>query len=500
MNRIEQERVPINAPVMENRVRQVYSELRPYQQEAIEQMRGSSRWLMCDDMGLGKTVTCLTSALQKAFLYHVYGQSGKKTRLLVLCGTNAMGVWREECEKWFNMSATVYAGTPKQREKIWKQFVEEETKRGPEPHVLITTYAMLKELPQRWLAMFCDEYHQAGIMNCKTQNYRMVKQHAAFAHYLYLMTGTPIRQGVIDLFAPLHLVDNVMFSSYWGFVNKYCIVTQTPFGKQIERNPANVTRFREILKHYLVRRRKSEVLHDLPGKQRNAISVRMTTKQRKVYNQLAEEMMYVDADTALLAPNQMTVDLRLRQLLVTPRLLGIDDDGAGFNYLSEVVPELLRSGRPCVIFTPFRQAVPMLRDLVEGWNLGTEVYTLTGGVSPAIFADTWQGFQRCNIDGEGGSKVLICVIKSGASFHATSAADCFFLGYEWDFNLNVQAEDRLCRLGQQNFVQCNYLVHEGDSVDDLVKARLNEKQLSADFIIGSEKQFKELLRRIGPQA
>ena len=91
---------------------------------------------------------------------------------------------------------------------------------------------------------------------------------------------------------------------------------------------------------------------------------------------------------------------------------------------------------------------------------------------------------------------MLCVIKSGASFHATESADCFFLGYEWDFNLNVQAEDRLCRLGQNNFVQCNYLLYDNDLIDTAVKDRLNEKQLAADFIIGSEKQFRELMHKI----
>jgi SNF2 family DNA or RNA helicase len=306
------------------------------------------------------------------------------------------------------------------------------------------------------------------------------------------MTGTPIRQGVIDLYAPLHLVDPNTFSNYWAFVNKYCITIQTPFGKSIERNPKNIPMFRQMLNKYMVRRLKSEVLKDLPGKQRNAVPLTMTPAQEKAYKSISQEMMYVDDVAAVIAPNQMTVDLRLRQLLVTPRLLGIDEDGAGFNYLSEVVPDLLLRQRPVVIFTPFRQAIPLLADLIKGWGLGTHIHTLTGGMTPVAFANEWQSFQ----DPKNKNKVMLCVIKSGASFHATESADCYFLGYEWDFNLNVQAEDRLCRLGQQNFVQCNYFVHDGDSIDENVKARLNEKQLSSDFIIGSEKQFREIMRKV----
>ncbi|MEG1543050.1 MAG: DEAD/DEAH box helicase [Tannerellaceae bacterium] len=462
-------------------VQEVKDKLRPYQLEGIDIMEPRNRWLECDDMGLGKTVTCLTSFLSKVDLA---GQ-----RVLITCSTNAMGVWKEELMKWFNLPSIIYTGTPAQRKKIWAQFEAQ-----PEVHFLITTYAMLKELPLGWLAVFGDEYHQSGLINSKSEKALLFQKHLPYFKHVYLITGTPIRQGVTDLFFPLHLMDPDAFPNYWAFVNKYCIVIQTPFGKQIERNPKNIPEFRQMLNKYMIRRLKTEVLKDLPGKQRTPVPVVMSAKQSAVYKALLEEFMYegnADEDI-ILSPNQMVTDLRLRQLLVTPRLLGIDDDGAGFAYLSEVVPDLLLANRPVVIFTPFRQAIPLIADLVKGWKLNTTIYTLQGGMTPAAFADQWQAFQKLPSK----NKVLLCVIKSGASFHATESADCYFLGYEWDFNLNVQSEDRLCRLGQHNAVQCNYLLHEGDTVDDDVKNKLNEKQLSADWIIGSEKQYKELLRKV----
>ena len=465
----------------QERMQETLATLRPYQKEGIQIMESRTRWLECDDMGLGKTLTCLTSFLSKVDLE---GQ-----RVLILCSTIAMGVWQEELSKWYDQKSVIYTGPPAKRKKIWAQFESDQ-----DTHFLITTYAMLKELPYGWTGVFADEYHLAGIMNHTTQTAQLFEKHLPYFKHVYLITGTPIRQGVTDLYFPLHLVDPQRFPNYWAFVNKYCIVIKTPFGKQIERNPKNVPEFREMLKKYMVRRLKSEVLKDLPGKQRNPVPVKMTAKQRSAYNALVEEFLYEDEDTqdVVLTPNQMVTDLRLRQLLVCPRLLGIDDDGAGFEYLSEVCPDLLRAGRPVVIFTPFRAAIPLLEDLVKGWKMNTSVYSLQGGMTPAAFANQWQSFQKSPSK----NKVLLCVIKSGASFHATESADCYFLGYEWDFNFNVQSEDRLCRLGQHNFVQCNYLLHEGDSIDESVKIRLNEKQLAADFIIGSDKQYAELMRKI----
>ena len=460
---------------------QVNDKLRPYQKEGVEQMIKQARWLECDDMGLGKTITCLTSFLERT--------DWKFSRALILCGTNAMGVWNEELRKWFGIRALNYHGTPQQRKKIWARFERDEGIK-----FLITSYAMLKELPHGWEAVFADEYHMFGLMNQKTQIAKLFEQHLPYFRYVYLITGTPIRQGVIDLYFPLHLLDPGKFKNYWSFVNTYCVTIQGPFGKSIERNPKNIPEFRKMLDHYMIRRMKSDVLKDLPGKQRNPVPVEMTAKQAAAYKSLKEDFIYegtVD-ESIVVAPNQMVVDLRLRQLLVCPRLLGIDDDGAGFAYLSEVVPNLLLADRPVCLFTPFREAIPLMADLVKEWGLGTDIYILQGGMTPVAFANQWQTFQRSPKK----NKVLMCVIKSAASYDAYEAADGFFLGYEWDFNLNVQGEDRMCRLGQKNFVNCNYLLHLGDTVDELVKTRLNEKQLAADWIIGSEAVVKEMWRKV----
>jgi SNF2 family DNA or RNA helicase len=467
--------------VREVRLPQVREKLRPYQAEGVDIMDKRTRWLECDDMGLGKTVTCLTSFLTRTDWQH--------SRALILCGTNAMGVWNEELRKWFGIRALNYHGTPAQRKKIWANFERDEGIK-----FLITTYAMLKELPKGWDGLFADEYHMFGIMNHKTQTSKLLEQHMPSFKYVYLITGTPIRQGVIDLYNPLHLMDPGKFKNYWSFVNRYCITIQTPFGKSIERNPKNIPEFREMLNQYMVRRMKVDVLKDLPGKQRNVVPVEMTAKQAAAYEALKNDMIYEGAEdeSPIIAPNQMVVDLRLRQLLVCPRLLGIDDDGAGFAYLSEVVPNLLLAGRPVCFFTPFREAIPLMEDLIKGWGLGTDVYVLQGGMTPIAFAMQWQTFQST----ANKNKVMLCVIKSAASYDAYEAADGFFLGYEWDFNLNVQGEDRMCRLGQQNFVNCNYILHVGDTVDDLVKEKLNEKQMAADWIIGSREVYEAMWKKV----
>lgn len=461
-------------------LRSVHKQLRPYQREAVDKMRTSRGYLNFDDMGLGKTITSLTAMLSTV--------DHPDARILVVCSKNALYVWKEEIEKWFGLECLIYSDTPKKRHLALAEFWERDCP------FLVTTYGMVKELEEfKWHGLICDEIHVSGLLKQKNITFKAVKRLIKNVGRTYLMTGTPVRQGVIDLFAPLHLIAPHIFTNYWSFVNRYCITTETPFGKQIERNPRNIPAFREMLNHHMVRRLKTEVLQDLPGKQRNPISLEMTKKQAKVHKELMENLMYADEKDLIVAPNQMTAILRVRQLLVSPRLLGIDEDGAALNYLTEASESLLTANRPFVVFTPFKQALPLIKEVIRSAGIRVNIYTISGGLTPAAFANEWQGFEA----DKSSRKVLVCVIKSGASFHATTAADCFFLGYEWDFNFNVQSEDRLCRIGQDNFVNCNYLLHEGDTVDIAVKNRLNEKQDAANWIIGTEIQYQEMLKKVG---
>jgi SNF2 family DNA or RNA helicase len=113
----------------------------------------------------------------------------------------------------------------------------------------------------------------------------------------FVLTGTPFRQGCVDLYGPLSLIDPVEFDSYWKYVNKYCIITKTPFGKEIERNPANIPAFRKMLSKYMVRRLKEDVLQELPGKLRQPMFVEMNSEQQKVYDELTEELMAIIPET-----------------------------------------------------------------------------------------------------------------------------------------------------------------------------------------------------------
>jgi SNF2 family DNA or RNA helicase len=106
---------------------------------------------------------------------------------------------------------------------------------------------------------------------------------------------------------------------------------------------------------------------------------------------------------------------------------------------------------------------------------------------------TTQGFQR----DRSVRKALVYTIKSGASFTAHSASTAFFVGYEWSAIDNLQAEDRIHRLGQTDPVNIYYFMHKNTIVDDMVMQKLDDKQMAANWILRPDEvltEIKKILR------
>lgn len=488
----------------QQKIKEVYELLRPYQKDVFRDMVTHKRWLNYMHMGMGKT---LVTSLAAQYIGGIW---------MIVCTKSAMYVWEEELRKWFNEESVIYAGKPKQREEAFRDFA----KRGVK--FIITNYALCGELGARfgidtgktvkgskasgttrakastptgtnkWIVegVIADEIQRAGLFNHKTVTYGIFKKLSRALNSVFLLTGTPYRRGVIDFYGPLSLVDGTTFSSYWSYVGKYCVKIQTGFGTEIDRNPKDVIAFRKMLRQYASVLDKKDHLKDLPGKQRQAVPIDMDDEQRRVYDELTAEL-FAETDTGelIMTPSVLALLTRQRQLLVAPQILGLKTRGAAIDTMVEMAGDLVEDNKPFVVFTPFKEAVPWIeKALLEEFE-GITVFSITGGLTAEQFRAAWQGFQNGK-----GRRVLICVIRSGASFHATAADTCFFLGYEWDFNQNEQAEDRLNRMGQKNFVTCYYLMHRG-TVDDDVRQRLNDKKYSADLVLSSEETFKAMIAK-----
>lgn len=480
--------------------------LRPYQREVFQRCVTEHRHLNYMDMGMGKGLVTLLSVFeQQAF------------PCIIICNKAATGVLETELLKWFNEESVVYGGKPKDRDLQWYKFVEEGHR------FIITNYAMAEEIgarfglitsnklggsgksgnltkkiptppgtPTKWnvKALIADEIHTAGLFNHKSKTYGIFKILAKAIPNVYLLTGTPFRRGIVDFYGPLSLIDPVKFKSYWGYVNTYGITIDSGFGKGIERNPRDAVQFRAMLRQYASVMAKKDHLKDMPPKIRQTVPIPMDPEQQRVYEELSDELFAdVDSGEMIMVQGKLQLLIRQRQLLACPQELGLGTRGAAIDTMLDMAKDLVEDRKPFVIFTPFRKAVPWIKLALKEEFGAVKIHEITGGLTANEFTEQWKSFQEGR-----GCRVLICVIKSGAAFHATAADTAFFIGYEYDFNQNAQAEDRLYRIGQEKAVNCYYFLHKG-TVEDEIITILNDKKFASDLVLSDEAMFRRMIAK-----
>jgi SWI/SNF-related matrix-associated actin-dependent regulator 1 of chromatin subfamily A len=458
------------------------------------------------DMGLGKSLTTSFSVVYlEAF------------PCIIVCPKSAMYVWEGELRNWFGMDSTIYVGKPKERKERLKEFKERKH------NFIITNYSLIEELSihfgilekrpnegsvargtakTRYMphppgtgnntikGLIADEIHGAGLMNHKAKTYDIFKHIMGEIQYGFLLTGTPARKGCIDFYGPLSLVAPEEFDNYWRFISKYCVVIKERFGTSIERNPQDIIAFRAMLREYAGILKKEDYLTELPGKIRMNVPVELDEEQRRVYDELTAEMFTItDKGELIITPSKLTLLMRQRQLVVAPQILGLKTRGASIDTLIEMTADLVAENKQFVVFTPFKKAIPFIKEALEKEYPGLAIYTITGGLTAEEFGREWQAFQKSTR-----AAALLCVIKSGASFHATVADNAFFLGAEYDFNLDLQAEDRLNRMGQKKLVHCHYITGRG-TVDEEIAKLMNDKKYAADLLLSAEELFKLMLKK-----
>lgn len=429
------------------------NKLWPHQVVGIKFLCFHKRVILADEMGVAKTRQVIETLQAEPDLDSV----------LVLCGKNAMYVWLMELEKWAPDLAEKFVTTEGKtswgRQVVWKN----------EKFILCTPQAFIRDvkyIPRVWSAVICDEYHKF-LRNRKTKTFKALKKLRSIL--LILMSGTPSSRGAQDLWPALHLINPKVFPSYWRFVGAFCYVDQSPFGQQVY-GTRNGPALKDVLKNYLIRRLKRDVFKGMPPLLPQSIPLEMTPTQARLHKGLKENLMAGLAGGFIMAQNTLVAGVRLRQLLVSPRLLDEGAElGAGISYLEEVAEDL----KHFVVFTPFRSALPIIGEALE--RKGLKVNYIQGGMSTSEIAEEIDQFNEFK-------SAIVCVIKCAESFSFSSASSAYFLGSEWDPKENEQAEHRLHRPDQKETVNIYYLQHM-DSIEQDVAETLDDKNRNISKVL-----------------
>lgn len=421
-----------------------------YQETGVEWLAPRQRALLCDEMGLGKTVQALIALPDDA-------------AALAIVPAGVRYNWARECQRWRPDLCPVTIGSKK-------------TFRYPaKGELIIATYGVLPPVdnlptPPGTIHLIADEAHavknrrmetlEDGTRRIKTLRTRrfdaLSKAILANGGTTWLLTGTPLLNRPPELWAVLEAAD--LATEAFGNWYSFCRVFNGRKGRYGYEWGQPTDEVPDILRRVSLHRRRTQVLADLPTKQRRDIEVNgldaatialcdevMATIEAQEIS--AEDLLEKTQGTAF---EQLS---RARAALATAKIPA----------LLEHVAEYEEAEEPLVVFSAHRAPIDALAKR-DGWAV------ITGSTSADERGRIVEAFQNGELKGIAGT-----IQAMGVGVTLTYAHHAIMVDLAWTPALNCQAEDRLCRIGQDKGVFIYRLIARHD-LDERVIELLTIKQ------------------------
>ena len=421
--------------------------LRGYQLRGYEWMYALDRMrmggILADDMGLGKTVQVI-ALLQSS------REKGRTS--LVVAPTSLTYNWLSEIQRFApDLSTVILNGTAQQRTGMIRHIAE-----YGDIDVAITSYPLirrdidqLKEIRFRFLIL--DEAQ--NIKNAGSVAAQAAKQLQGDTRFA--LTGTPMENGVGELWSIFDFVLPGYLPGYNSFLQKY----------QDGENAADLLR---RIRPFLIRRLKQDVLEELPDKMEITLKAQMTPEQHRIYRAALERLRpKIDELIEEKGVDRSRIEVlsaitELREICCHPSLVMNDYRGGSGkeDLLLETLPEMIGNGRRILLFSQFTSMLKLLRPRLEE-NGFTTMYL--DGDTPAD--ERLKLAERFN---SGEAQIFLISLRAGGYGLNLTGAD-LVIHYDpwWNPATEDQATDRAHRIGQQKKVQVIRLV-TGESIEEQV--------------------------------
>lgn len=420
-------------------------ELMPFQRAGVEYAVKSKRLFIADEMGLGKTVQALAT-VQALNAYPV----------LVVCPASLKINWKREAQKWLPKDKTV-------------EVLRGRSTHKPNADVVIINYDILES----WVSKFSqfesviyDESHY-----CKNPKAKRTRAAIAIADRIegpvLCLTGTPVLNNPTELTAQLRILGRL--KEFGGAMK---------FREQFQGTKHLAELNRKLRATMYVRRRKIDVLTELPPKRWSDVVVEPSGEAFKKYqeaeadlisylaNQAKENAFKAGATTAEARESALIAAMKAQaaeQLVAVNTLKRLSAD-AKYSATIEWIDNFLATDNKLIVFTWHKSIADRLAN-----HYGA--VKLTGDTSTderAHNVDTFQNDPNC--------RLFVSTMKAGGvGITLTAASDVLFIEQGWTPADMDQAADRAHRIGQRDSVTAWTLIAEG-TIDEDIKELINYKR------------------------
>lgn len=440
--------------------------LRGYQKTGFRWLRTLDAWgfggLLADDMGLGKTIQIISILADEAEKKRG-GQREETDTSLIVCPASLVYNWESEIETFApSLRTLVVTGTLQER--------EERLKHAGEYDVMITSYDLLRRDLKFYQELFfrfqvIDEAQY--IKNPGTLNAKAVK--AVHAVTRFALTGTPVENRLSELWSIFDYLMPGFLYSYQKFKKEY----EGPIVKEGDKK--SLGKLQQMTAPFILRRLKSEVLKELPGKMESVVYSRMEKEQQELYTanvwQLKEQLHDKNKIQILAGLT------RLRQVCCDPRLAYDNYRGgcAKLETCMELILSGISAGHKILVFSQFTS---MLRLIGERMGKeGAAFHMLTGETPKEERIRMVNGFSRDSVP------VFLISLKAGGTGLNLTAAD-MVIHYDpwWNIAAQNQATDRAHRIGQEKQVVVFRLITRDTIEENMLKLQKAKEMLAKQVV------------------
>ncbi len=420
--------------------------------------------ILADEMGLGKS-------LQTLYFIKKVLKEKPDSKFLIVVPTSLVYNWENEILKFTpKIKYAVLAGTKEKRKALFEK----------QASIYITSYGLLREDFDYYEKMNFEVCIIDEAQNIKNPNTVATKKaYKIKAHTKIALTGTPLENSVTELWSIFNFIMPGFLGSLLNFSNKYSV-------KEFDDTTNKMlSSLNKQISPFILRRKKKDVLTDLPEKIENNIFIELSPSQKKLY---AKEVEKVNKEVQEIVGTEgwskarflfLGLIMRLRQLCIDPRTVyeNYTDESSKMENLVKVVKDAVANEHKILIFSSFKTALDLANSSLN--NEGITTYMLDGSVSAKKRMQLVDNFNNDN------TNVFLIMLKAGGTgLNLTSADIVIHLDLWWNPQAENQATDRAHRIGQKNNVEVVKLVALGTIEEKILELQEKKKMLSDKLIEG----------------
>ena len=434
---------------------QVNAKLRDYQEVGVRWLSMLNHYgfggILADDMGLGKTLQTI------AFLSSVATADSK---ILILAPSSLIYNWKEEFEKFApQMEVEVIYGLKASRDEVI----------ASNPQVAITSYASFRQDVEQYEK---NQYQYLILDEAQVMKNSQTK----IAQYLrkfdvphtFALSGTPIENHVEELWSIFQIVLPGLFPGKKEF-------------KQL--SPETISQY---VKPFIMRRKKSEVLQELPDLIEMTYKNELADDQKTIYLAQLKQMQDRILSSSEEELNRSKMEIlsglmRLRQICDTPSLFLEDYTGESgkLDSLRELLEQIKDGNQRVLIFSQFRGMLDIIEKELD--TLKMTSFKITGSTPANERQDMTNAFNSGQ-----GDAFLISLKAGGVGLNLTGADTVILVDLWWNPAVEDQAIGRAHRMGQDKNVEVYRMITRGTIEEKIQELQTSKRHLVSTILDGTE--------------